>query len=127
MSARFTIIESVENCGFPSHPRARGSTGGKSDNVTLATDGRGTSLSYGLRRLHKQAPELHKRVLAGELTTNAAMIEAGFRRKTVPVVLDRESWVASILKHCTKEDRRYIAESITSQLTGATHAEVTDE
>ena len=97
---------------------------GNSDNITISTDGRGTSLSYGLRRLHKQAPELHKRVLAGELTTNAAMIEAGFRRKTVTVVLDRESWVASILKHCTKEDRRYIAESITSQLTGATHAEL---
>jgi hypothetical protein len=42
-----------------------------------------------LRRLRKQRPELHKLVLAGELTVCAAAIQAGFprRRQPKPVVV----------------------------------------
>jgi hypothetical protein len=43
----------------------------------------GTSLDATLRRLRKNHPELHGRVLAGELSANAAAIEAGFRKKPV--------------------------------------------
>ena len=40
----------------------------------------GNSAPYAHRRLHKHRPDLHARVLVGELTANAAMIEAGFRK-----------------------------------------------
>jgi hypothetical protein len=46
----------------------------------------GTSSEAAHRRLRKDRPDLHERVLTGELTANAAMIEAGFRkaRRYVP-------------------------------------------
>lgn len=47
----------------------------------------GTSREAGLRRLRKDRPDLHAEVLAGTLSTHAAMIQAGFRQRkiTVPV------------------------------------------
>jgi hypothetical protein len=35
-----------------------------------------------MRRLRKDRPDTHARVLAGEITPHAGMIEAGFRKKT---------------------------------------------
>jgi hypothetical protein len=35
-----------------------------------------------MRRLRKDRPDIHARVLAGELTPHAGMIEAGLRKKT---------------------------------------------
>jgi hypothetical protein len=40
----------------------------------------GNSVEAALRRLRDQRTDLHERVLAGELTAHAAMIEAGFRK-----------------------------------------------
>lgn len=41
----------------------------------------GNSRDAALRRLRDQRPDLHRRVLAGELSPHAAMIEAGFRKR----------------------------------------------
>jgi hypothetical protein len=52
---------------------------------------KGNSNEAAERRLRKDRPDLHTRVLTGELTWNAAMVEAGFRkaegrrRRVVPV------------------------------------------
>jgi hypothetical protein len=51
----------------------------KSDVNTLRPSG--NSNAYALRRLRNHAPAIHERVLAGELTPHAGMIEAGFRKK----------------------------------------------
>lgn len=51
----------------------------------------GTSCQYSLRKLRKSAPEYHARVLAGELSPHAAMIQAGFRKKTMTLPCDVES------------------------------------
>jgi hypothetical protein len=40
----------------------------------------GNSRAYALRRLREQRPDIHARVLGGELSPHAAMVEAGFRR-----------------------------------------------
>jgi hypothetical protein len=40
----------------------------------------GTSAAYALRKLREQRPDIHARVLAGEITAHAGMIEAGFRK-----------------------------------------------
>ena len=37
--------------------------------------------TYALRRLRKDRPDIHARVLAGEITANAGMVEAGLRKK----------------------------------------------
>jgi hypothetical protein len=43
----------------------------------------GISRAAALRRLRKDRPDIHARVLAGELSPHAGMIEAGFRKRTV--------------------------------------------
>jgi hypothetical protein len=41
----------------------------------------GNSAAAFLRRLRKDRPDIHERVLAGELSPHAGMVEAGFRKK----------------------------------------------
>ena len=41
----------------------------------------GNSRAAALRRLRKDRPDIHARVLAGELSPHAGMIEAGFRKR----------------------------------------------
>jgi hypothetical protein len=45
----------------------------------------GSSRTYTLNRLRRDAPELFDAVVAGKLSPNAAAIEAGFRRKATPL------------------------------------------
>jgi hypothetical protein len=40
----------------------------------------GTSAAYALRRLRKDRPDIHARVLAGKLTAHGGMLAAGFRK-----------------------------------------------
>ena len=77
------------------------------DNVNEHQRPTGNSKDATLRRLRKDHAELHRRVIDGELTANAAAIEAGFRKpmKTIPVdtpssavqallkVWDAETWI----------------------------------
>lgn len=64
----------------------------------------GTSQEAALRRLRKDAPELHAEVLAGNLSAHAAMVKAGYRPKSVTVRTDRPESIASTLrKHLDAE------------------------
>lgn len=58
----------------------------------------GTSREAALRRLRKDAPELHAEVLAGRLTAHRAMVEAGYRPKTFSVRTDSAEAVARALR-----------------------------
>ncbi|MFG3311840.1 hypothetical protein ACGF0C_07750 [Streptomyces albidoflavus] len=60
----------------------------KLDNIQLESDvvaPSGTSREAGLRRLRKDRPDLHADVLAGRLSTHAAMVEAGFRKRKISI------------------------------------------
>ena len=78
------------------NPEAAGHGGDRrpeqGDNVTLKNGDRGNSESYTVRRLKRDRPELAEKVIEGEMSANAAAIEAGFRTKTVsvPVMKDGE-------------------------------------
>jgi hypothetical protein len=52
------------------------------DNITIS--GRGTNKAYTVSRLRREAPALYEDVKAGNLTANAAAIQAGFRKKASP-------------------------------------------
>jgi hypothetical protein len=53
-----------------------------SDNIIRSEKAeQGSSRTYTLNRLRRDAPELFDAVIAGKLSPNAAAIEAGFRRK----------------------------------------------
>lgn len=62
----------------------------KSDNVTLAE--RGNTKGYTLRRLKKDHPELHAKVCAGEMSANAAAIEAGVRKVPNALSALQKAW-----------------------------------
>jgi CRISPR/Cas system CSM-associated protein Csm2 small subunit len=64
----------------------------------------GTSKQAGLRQLRKKNPELHAKVLAGELTVNAAMVQAGLRTKQVTVFVDAHRAVKKLKKTFEEED-----------------------
>lgn len=73
----------------------------KNNNVTnLSGEGVGNSAQQAIRRLRKDRPDLHARVIAGELSPHAAMIEAGFRHPTAAVRTDDVHLaVGVLLKH----------------------------
>jgi hypothetical protein len=52
------------------------------DNINSRPDG--TSRARALRRLRKDRPDIHERVIAGELSPHAGMVEAGFRKVPTP-------------------------------------------
>lgn len=64
----------------------------------------GTSRSYTLRKLRKDAPELHAKVIAGDISPNAAMIEAGFRRKMVSIPTDPTGAANAIIRNFNYDD-----------------------
>ncbi|MBU6172965.1 MAG: hypothetical protein KGQ60_04140 [Planctomycetes bacterium] len=55
------------------------------DQGTNSTLNRGGNTTYTLRRLARDAPELLDKIEAGELSVNAAAIQAGIRRKPSPL------------------------------------------
>ncbi|MFI6481812.1 hypothetical protein ACIBH1_28045 [Nonomuraea sp. NPDC050663] len=57
-----------------------------------------------LKRLREEAPALHHQVLAGELSTHAAMVAAGFRARTISVPVSRpESAAKALRKNLSRE------------------------
>lgn len=83
--------------GQPTHADAgaKGGRGNKaSDNVTGF---RGNRSTYTLRRLKRDAPELAERVVKGELSANAAAIEAGFRERQVQLAKDPQRAAQTII------------------------------
>lgn len=63
----------------------------------------GTSSQYALRKLRKDAPELHQQVLDGKLSPHKAMVQAGFRKQTFSITKD------------TKSAARFLAENFSRQ------------
>ncbi len=68
----------------------------------------GTSAAYALRKLRTDAPELHERVIAGDLSPHAAMLEAGFRRKTIQVPADPAGAARALLRKFTADEVQQI-------------------
>jgi hypothetical protein len=62
-----------------------------SDNITIHPE-RGTSRAYVLSRLKRERPDLFARVVAGEMSANAAAIKAGFRKQQSPLDVLRATW-----------------------------------
>jgi hypothetical protein len=72
------------------------------DNVNARPDG--NERQYALRKLRKDRPDLHALVLAEKLSPHAAMVEAGFRRRTITLPLDVGAAARSLLKHFGAQD-----------------------
>lgn len=89
------------------------STGRPPESVSIRNTFRpvGTTQAAALRRLRKDAPELHAEVLAGRLSAHAAMVKAGFRHRTVSVPVDQPEAVAKALRrNLSPEDLAAVAQ-----------------
>ena len=64
----------------------------KDDNIILDKANQGTSRSYTVSRLQREAPELFAQVVAGTLSANAAAIQAGFRKKPTALEMLCRDW-----------------------------------
>ena len=67
--------------------------------------GSGTSKEAGLRRLRKDRPDLHAEVLAGRLSTHAAMVTAGFRRRKISIPVGTPADAAQALRRNLEPDQ----------------------
>jgi hypothetical protein len=83
------------------------------DNINDSDDLRrpsGTAQRAALRKLRKDAPELHSEVIEGRLSAHAAMVKAGFRPKTQTIrVSDPQSAARTLRKHMSPEARQALA------------------
>jgi hypothetical protein len=70
------------------------------NNVTLK---RGNSAEYFTARIARDRPDLHSKILNGELSPHSAMIEAGFRQKTLNVPLDPAKAAGVIKRHFNRD------------------------
>lgn len=83
------------------------------DNITRTETG--TSRSYADDRLARDAPELYSQVLAGHLSAHAAMVQAGFRRRTISVAIeDPERVVAALRTHMNPDQLAEVVRRLTS-------------
>lgn len=65
----------------------------------------GNGRDTALRRLRKNAPELHAEVVAGRISAHAAMVQAGFRPRTATIPIGRgPSVVADSLRRYMSPD-----------------------
>lgn len=74
----------------------------------------GTSVAANLRRLRKDRPEIHAKVIAGELSSHAGMIQAGLRRRKAQIDLEPELAARQLRRHFPEaQDRARISELLT--------------
>lgn len=82
---------------------------GTVDIVNISTSSRPTGNSHdaALRRLRKDRPDLHKRVIDGEISAHGAMVEAGFRKRPDPLNELQRWW-----KKATAEQQREFLKAV---------------
>ncbi|MFJ9668712.1 hypothetical protein ACIRPP_29580 [Streptomyces sp. NPDC101219] len=75
-----------------------------------------TKQAAALRRLQKDAPELHARVLAGELSAHAAMVQGGFRARTISVPVSKpESAARALRKNLKPEELAHLIKLLSEE------------
>jgi len=74
------------------------------DNVNDKEKPDGNSKAAGLRRLRKDRPDLHQRVMSGDMTTHAAMREAGFRKPSITLQANNPSHAAERIREVLGTD-----------------------
>ena len=72
------------------------------DNITPSD--RGDDPTYKVRRLQRDAPEYAAKVLAGELSPNAAYIEAGFAKRKQSFTIDKDG-ILKLFQKLSVDDR----------------------
>lgn len=75
----------------------------------------GTSQARALRKLRTDAPQLHQEVLQGHLSAHAAMVQAGYRKRTITIPLEPQGAARTLRKHMTPEQWAQLVRIIVSE------------
>lgn len=67
----------------------------RNTNINSSTD----DANYAERRLRRDRKDLYDRVQGGELSPHAAMVEAGFRKKTITIPSDLDAAARRLVRH----------------------------
>lgn len=91
------------------------------NNVNSCFDGErtspvGNSSAYALRKLRADAPKVHTRVIAGELTPHAGMVEAGFRKKNMQIPSDPAGAARALIRKFNADELQQLIEIIAEQI-----------
>ena len=86
-------------------------TGGKDNNVNVAKP-MGNTAARALRKLRKDAPEIHAEVLAGKISPHAGMVKAGFRKRTFTVPVEPQAVARAILRNFNQKDIEKIIKTL---------------
>jgi len=70
----------------------------------------GNTAAKAIRRLRKERPDLHAKVIAGELSPHAAAVEAGFRRRKIQIDADDPERAAVTIRRQGTRFARRVAE-----------------
>ncbi len=65
---------------------------------------RGDSIERAMRDLHEKRSDLEARVIAGELSPHAAMIEAGFRKRKMTIPTDIDGIARALKRRLTADE-----------------------
>ncbi|MBU6429925.1 MAG: hypothetical protein KGR26_13005, partial [Cyanobacteria bacterium REEB65] len=72
----------------------------------------GTSVSYALRRLERNRPDLLDQVKTGDLTPNGAMVKAGFKAHSITIPDEPVTAARRLLRHFQGERLRTLIEEL---------------
>lgn len=75
------------------------SSNGSSRTIRSGSEPRGTVVAYTISRLKRDRPDLAEKVIEGEISANAAAIQAGFRKPSITLPVDPAAAVRLIVKH----------------------------
>lgn len=89
----------------------------KHNNVMVRKAPQGNSIDYALRKLRTDAPEIHAKVIVGELSSNAGMILAGLKQPSPTVSVGKtetqvEAFIRYINNHFDDTEKAQIKEGI---------------
>lgn len=90
-------------------------TRGNDNNVHISNDREspeGNASQTAIRRLRKDRPDLHAEVIAGRKSPHGAMVEAGFRPKTVTVPLDPVRAAQTLRRRFTDDEWDAFADAV---------------
>lgn len=82
----------------------------------IVTTGRGNSPTYALKRLRRDRPDLFQRVVSGELSANAAAVEAGFRRQTFTCPSNIEGAATAIVRRFGKDGAASLVNALSKRI-----------
>lgn len=75
------------------------------------------TFNYELRKLRTESPDIHRRVLDGEISAYAGMIEAGFKQRRLPYYPDDPTKTAQLLlKNMSREDIQVLIQYLLNEI-----------